>query len=511
MAFPFKSTGDNKKVIDFNYPQDVSKQALSDLNKALKTDDGQMTVDALVRYSIAQSGISQDNMPDIVSRIETVIQKEKKPHIKALLYYFEALVYQGYRDNFASWRYRNNPVEEQPTDVSEWSTEQFNVKILELISKSLADPEALSKVPVKSMPEIIECNDLGATYVPTLFEFLTMKNIELLDDSYDPVVSHLKKNWVEHTQGNVPAHLFAIKETGKELNKETYLKYKDNEYSALLLDHIYFSDTNQKYKELKAYVERFPNSMFIPQVKNLITEVESKEVRVDYPKVRSSRDSIPVNIESANANNFTISIYRIPDSLIDEYHIKFKYLVPVNQYPMTVQGTIPFRGAKTHLTLPPLPYGVYYICAENLGPDYKSKKGEEEIYNYDRLRVTDLALISASNIDGHGRIGVVDIKSGKPVPGAEITYNRGSKETSGTIGKTDRNGLVETPQYFKRNDNKEDNVFTNMTIKASKAMINMAFPSVTTCCTRPTLTGQAVSSTPTWVCTDPVKPCTGRL
>ena len=52
MAFPFNSSGSTKEI-DFNFPQDVSKQALTDLDKALKTGDGQQTVDALVRYSVA--------------------------------------------------------------------------------------------------------------------------------------------------------------------------------------------------------------------------------------------------------------------------------------------------------------------------------------------------------------------------------------------------------------------------------------------------------------------------
>ena len=167
MAFPFNSSGSTKEI-DFNFPQDVSKQALTDLDKALKAGDGQQTVDALVRYSVAQSGISQDNMADIVSRIDAVIDKEKQPHIKALLYHLEALIYQGYRDRYASWSDRNNPVEETPTDVSEWDRRQFDKKIAELIEKSLADPAALKAVAVTSLPEIIRCNELGATYVPTL-------------------------------------------------------------------------------------------------------------------------------------------------------------------------------------------------------------------------------------------------------------------------------------------------------------------------------------------------------
>ena len=109
MAFPFNTSGKDKKVIDFNYPQDVSKEALADLDKALASGNGELTVDALVRYSIAQSGISQDNMADIVKRLESTIAKEKKPHIKALLYYFEALVYQGYSNRYARWSDRSNP------------------------------------------------------------------------------------------------------------------------------------------------------------------------------------------------------------------------------------------------------------------------------------------------------------------------------------------------------------------------------------------------------------------
>ena len=38
MAFPFSSSGNNREV-DFNFPQDVSKEALADMDKALKGSD----------------------------------------------------------------------------------------------------------------------------------------------------------------------------------------------------------------------------------------------------------------------------------------------------------------------------------------------------------------------------------------------------------------------------------------------------------------------------------------
>ena len=54
MAFPFHSSGNNREI-DFNFPRDVSNEALTDLDKALKSGDGELTIDALVRYGIAKT------------------------------------------------------------------------------------------------------------------------------------------------------------------------------------------------------------------------------------------------------------------------------------------------------------------------------------------------------------------------------------------------------------------------------------------------------------------------
>ncbi len=337
MAFPFDSSGKDK-VIDFNFPQDVSKAAIADLDQALKTGDGQLTVDALVRYSLAQSGISQDNMADIITRVETVIDKEKQPHIKALLYHLEAMIYQGYRDRFARWSDRENPVEETPADISEWDRKQFDKKITELIEKSLAEPEALKAVAVTSLPGIIKSNELGATYIPTLHEFLLMKGRDMfqdvmeiysLDDTYAEktnLLSRIVNGWLKTTEGNVPAHIYATNELSGIIPIETYRQYQDNEHCALLLNSI-----------------------------------ASKHVNLRYPKIRSSRDSITVTASVKNANAFTIEVYRIPDDMLDEYSLNPSMLQLVSKHPVKVQGIVPFDVNNVVTTLPPLPYGAYII------------------------------------------------------------------------------------------------------------------------------------------------------
>ena len=457
MAFPFHSLG-GEKVVDFNFPQDVSKEALADIDKALKgSDDGQLLVDALVRYSVAQSGISQDNMADIVSRIETTAGKEKRPHIRALLYHLDAMVYQGYRNRFARWSDRDNPVEEVPQDISEWDRKQFDQKITELIEKSLAEPEALKAVAVTSLTGIIRCNKLGATYIPTLNEFLLMKGKEILNgiEENKDLMERINSDWMASTEGNLPAHIFAITETqGYSFPIETYQQYQDNEYCALLLNRVAWVDNKLHYKTLKEYAERFPNSIFTTQVKNTLIAMERKTVQLTYPEVRSSSDSISVKADVQNTNSFTIEVYRIPDNMLKEYRLDKSKLQLVSRHPVTVQGNVPFEADNVVTTLPPLPYGIYAICPAF---DFDNNT-EDQLSRYNILHVTDIATfalysnsferVGAIHLDGkttsgtdnelQDRIIAVDINTGKPLSGVAIMSDKNNK----TLGTTGSDGSV---------------------------------------------------------------------
>ena len=466
IAFPLNSSGNNSEV-DFNFPQDVSKKALADIDMALKDSngDGQLLVDALVRYSIAQSGISQDNMAGIVSRIETTINKEKRPHIKALLYHLEALIYKSYRDNYTHWERRNNPVEEVPEDISEWDQQHFDKKIAELVEKSLADPEALKAIAVTALPGIIRCNKQGATYIPTLHEFLLRKGFEmvyhinpnLLEDK--DLKERIKSDWLATTEENVPAHIYALTATKSPapITMETYLQFQDNEYCALLLNLMSWEDNKLHYRILKDYVKRFPNSLFTTMVRNTIKGLEEKQVQLSFPEVRSSSDSITVTANVKNANSFNIEVYRIPDELINSrQQVERSQLQLVSRHPMTVQGNVPFEVNNVTTTLPPLPYGYYYIFPkldESIAKSFHLSVNSS-------LHVTDMASfaiycdsnndqirsvvnlngdnpVSSKKNDQQDRIAVVDINTGKPLPGVQI-----KSETDKTLGTTGNDGTI---------------------------------------------------------------------
>ena len=472
MIYPFQTSGKVREV-DFNYPQDVSKEALADLDKALKVGDGQLTVNALIRYSIAQSGISSDNMPDIVSRIESVINKEKQPHIRALLNYFEAIVYSNYCSRYAWGRKRLNPAEETPTDISEWDHAQFERKIIELADKSLADIELLKQVPVTSLPDILVYNELGTTYIPTLQEFMSIKCLDLLKgiDDAAPLCSIIKERWLNETEGNVPAHIYAMTNTGKSITLEDYKKYQDSEYCALLLKQLYFPERKDRYQALQDYVKRFPKSLFTPEIANEITDIESMSVSLSYPKIRSSRDSIPVSMNVENANSFNIVVYSLPESALnDGYRLNWSGAKVVNTIPVTVPGTIPFNEYNLKKNLPPLPYGLYILSAEKLTSGDRCG-GSAELYADDIMRVTDMAMITINRSDHKDKVGTVDINSGKPIPGVAVKYQEYNDKDFITLGSTNANGLVAVPMTFKSSRNKNNNseyVFSGMNLKAIK-------------------------------------------
>ena len=452
--FPSWSQGKEKPVVDFNYPQDVSKNAINDLNRALKTGDGQTVVDALVRYSIAQSGISQECMPSIVSRIDSTIALEKKPEIKALLYYLEAEIFKSYSRHY-NRRDRVNPTEEGlPADYTEWDRAQFNQKIEELINKALSQPNALKAVPVKQLDGILTFDEMGTVYVPTLLEFLYMKCEELANNcNLDILKKRIADDWDKTTEDNVPAHIFALLEHSSFREISIYKDYSDNVHSGLALDQA--GNSNDNYPYFKEYLSKYPDSYYAPAIQNSIYALESKNIELNYPDYATTRNKVKVDVSIKNVNDFTVSVYRMPDNLVLEDNSRYGQDIPVSDLKLIhteehhIDGTVPFYNNKYTIELDALPYGNYFIL-----PSYKAegkKMLKEKVSRSRVLTVTDIMLFNVNEnvrpktndkkkyLGGINRVMAVDAYTGAPVKDVSII----GKELKGT---TDSNGCYELPE-----------------------------------------------------------------
>ena len=418
------------KVIDFNYPQDVSKNALADLDKALKGGDGRLVVDAIVRYSIAQSGISEENMGDIVSHIESTIQKEQRPEYRALLYYFEACVFKAYQEQYGIWD-RENPDEAvEPNDYSTWDNERFNKKVDELLRAALSQPEELKRHPITEFEGIMRYDEQGVRLVPTLYQFLCMKSQEMTDDmSFD---NEIETAWKQSVEGNVPAYIYACLKN-HDSAKKLYEQFKNNEHSGLALRDTY--GEKDMYNAYKDYVARFPESIYTRSIENKIVELERRYAQVEYEEVLHSSDPVKVTITSRNVNRLNVTIYRVPDNLVnrdlDGTRLPVKQLKPVQTRTVSEQGTIPFDAPERTITFDPLPYGQYVIL-----PSYEvdgKPHAEEDVSRSQTLTVTDITQFFVSEVRGTNRVFAVDHKSGAPLAGVKL---EGSKHSgiSGSDG-----------------------------------------------------------------------------
>ena len=424
------------KIVDFNYPQDVSKNALTDLDKALKGGDGRRVVDAIVRYSIAQSGISEENMGDIVSHIESTIQKEQRPEYRALLYYFEACVFKAYQDQYGIWD-RENPDEAvEPNDYSTWDNERFNKKVDELLRAALSQPEELKRHPITEFEGIMRYDEQGVRLVPTLYQFLCMKTQEMTDDM--SFYNEIETTWKQSVEGNVPAYIYACLKNDDSA-KKLYEQFKDNEHCGLALRN---TNGDEMYGAYKDYVSRFPKNAYTTDIRNKILQIENRNVSLIYPRTLHSKDSVEVNVDTRNVNRLDVVVFRIPDKLVDRTDHYGRKLFPLDQLTevqrqtVVVQGSIPFNHNDIKVTLAPLPYGQYVITPEYVvdGVVYSG----DAVAKYNSLTVSDIALFTIAERKGTSRLFAVDQKTGAPMQGVKLSSTK-------LTATTDSDGCVIIP------------------------------------------------------------------
>jgi len=412
-----------KKEIDFNFPQDVSKNALADLKSALNTGNSELTVDALIRYSIAQSGISDENLGEIVDKIESTAKKEKRPEVKALLYYFEAYVFNSYMEN-GDVRYAETVEGEKPgKDYSEWNRDQFIAKREQLLALALADRHALEQVPVTSMPNIIKCNNLGALYVPTLFQFLALK---CGDMSNDPAFKQsASEQYMQSVQNNVPAYIYAVHNIeGGTRCYEVYQQNIDNEHCGMLLENLWSRD--DRYEITKDYLVRFPNGIYAPNASNIISGIEAKHANISTNRNIGSNKPITVKVQVKNVNKLTVNVFKVPDGLINDktYSFSTKQLTKVASKVIEFNHTVPFEKTQ-EIVLDGLDYGVYVIA-----PSYEAggkTQADNNMSTYDATIVSDLAMFTVMQ-QGKRSVFVVNRETGAPVAGATVTFKRNNNQ-----------------------------------------------------------------------------------
>ena len=446
-----------QSVVDFAFPRKVSAEALTQLDKALKSGDGNAVVDAMIRYSIAQSSISKQSIDTIVPRIEQLAVKEKRADIKALLYHLEARVLGQY---YAKYGAQSQVVDTLPERFELWSRSQIKDKINELMRFSVKDEKALLAKPLSNYAGLISEDSQGI--FPSLYHFLALEGYEMTRD--DEILTRLLDNCepgsdvhmeVIRNSLSSPVHLAATGATSRKAVVIGYLeKYIDKESAGALLRDIDLSD--KAISLCEEYVSRFPDGRFASIAKNKISMAREKDVSIFIKPEYATHDSIEVKFFCQNIDTLIISLYRLNDDVIVDDKIEYDRdlnFTLVGQQEI-VNASIKLDGDLRTISFPPQSCGRYRVLAS-----YKNDYGElvengKKISLSNTFIVSDLMLLGFNhNETGDIDLLAVDMTTGAPVEGAKVSNGTWSDITdSDGLAVHTRNKWWYSNEYYVTKD-----------------------------------------------------------
>ncbi|MBQ2163113.1 MAG: hypothetical protein II445_01250, partial [Muribaculaceae bacterium] len=245
-------------------------------------------------------------------------------------------------------------VDTLPSRYDRWSKGQINDKLHELVNLSLNDEKTLLGCPLRNYSDIIKEDSLGMC--KSLFQFLALQGYLMVNE--DDVLRRLMVNCDPGSELHMlavktsllsPLHLelLGVEEpmNGSEVAELYYDKYKASESAGMLLPEI---DDEELWED---YVARYPNGRHTPAVKNKISRLKTKSLKVRPIGECTPRDSIKLWVDSKNVDAFKLNFYRINDDVKDQRSYKEDDLTLVLTKEITVDENVDYY------MLPPQSYG----------------------------------------------------------------------------------------------------------------------------------------------------------
>lgn len=479
---------------DFSKPETTIRESSKILSDALAKGDGDKMIDALITYLVASDMISSENAQSFFDKIDEIASAEKNPANRALLNLIEAKLYLDYyfmndREDLDN---RTTVKTDTIPPVELWSGEMLKNKIMQLISLSLSEPEILKSTKITKYPSIILTDNRASALTPTLFDFISYKAIDFLtlsyfhaenrvlpqnvlmtglsNDAIPPSVLPLNRlaieisnNWLTFRhEANAPGviariswiNLFRSLVIMEDINYLEYVtkvsehyfnQYKSTPYSVeLLLDELSISK-DDLYSSLKEAVKLFPDYYRIGCVKNMIAEIEHKNLHVEIPERVPKNVPVTFTCNYNNVNDGTIEIYSVPDDYTkdDSYYYPKFAKTPLKLYKsikINSDNILPFEESKK-LEVTFDNYGRYIII-----PAIDGEKTEANSYRM--VVCTDILMVS-SFFEKENDLFTINFRTGLPEEGVEVFFEESKTKIISVTSDSSGLATKNIPQGYK--------------------------------------------------------------
>ena len=464
---------------DFNYPQTVIANASTELNTALKLHDGERIVLALIQASLAKSMISNDSLPNIIDKIESIASIEPNKCISSVLYLLEANIINEY---YSRNRYKlsnRTEISSNSSNIFEWNEAQFKTHISSLLDKAISENNALKSAKITNFSQIVKINKVSVSTYPTMFDFVAQQCINIYQswssyNMWNPFAkTSITNQDFSYKITNIYNELLSFHKDGSRpyinaiLNKTTFenpKNYYNNPKLNAQIDSLYNIYKNKanvapiilklqrNNKELYSiytdYIANFPKSNYTPLIQSRLIELEKPSATLVFDKQFNSTDSITMVCHVENTNNLGISIYKVNKSSVQSKD--FITQTPVITKEFHSNGVVPFTDT-IQINLPALDYGMYVPIVYSVSDKGKKVESNRGYDYYNTFIISDLASFSVRNNSNKTySIFALNAKTGAPTPHVTISAS-GSRNNSETFNQaTNKDGKVvlDNPNYY---------------------------------------------------------------
>lgn len=456
---------------DFAFPVNVADASKNALDSLLSepSADGQQALRQLIDYATARMLITNDNISSVCDDISVVEARLASPQARAVADILEADIlskyYSSSRDILNS---RNTPAGARPRDIAQWSGAEFRSRIRELINAALSHSVALASTPVTDYSSVIEADDLTRIYYPTLLDFVGSRAIDILsatavpDDSKNAALSKkiLESLIALHASDTAPLINYTLrqdedKNTGYLM--DLYRRYSSSDFSGQILS---FANRNLDHSAKVEYVDalrsnisRFPNFWVTNDLKNILSDITAGSVNA----VITMAHPIPgkefdIQLHINNVNTVEVNFYSVPASSGRSIAVKN---IPVSskkpvKFTYSNSLSVPFElDTVVKAMLPASGYYAMVVCGKG---DVARSDNSVPVIEVSGIYGIELQDSESSRAD----ILALDAFTGAPRSNIDVNFtysewSRGKSTLHTTpIGRTDKDGLVRTPE---RKDN----------------------------------------------------------
>lgn len=493
---------------DFAYPARVETNAREKLESALKTNNPAEALRMLLNYTVASSLISHESATATLALMDSVNALLPEPFsgmgylIKAS---FLSEIYQS-----DSYTFNHRVFNESMSDdnVMLWSRKDFSNSIDSLLSKSLAERESATALPLSRISELVTSNHSLETF--TVYDFFVYKALELRDaigseqtipffkarqEGIDPLrlLQDLLTLHPEPDRARATA-IIKISDLMPSGEKREFIcrhiaEFGNSEFAVPLLVDYYnnylvrnpkpdenlspkvftASELYQRALKLKAS-GTVKDKETVKQLNNLISSMAAPSATLLFPSTVCTNSDIQVIVNSENLKDFHVLLLKTGDREDNRYSkAELGKLKVTGTKKVSLNGNIPFASEDTlHFSIS-LPGRYTFAVSSSSRPE--DIIGIQRYFYPTIIEVSDIDVINVNptvfrnatdttSPRENPAVFVIDAVNGAPIDGATVVFED-------TSGRYDRKTNPKRETVTTSDEGRAVSPFENATAKAT--------------------------------------------